>query len=74
MHSADIMDNASQSVIDFENYCIQNHKSKQSTYSDTAKSVLYCVDCDTKIPEKRKQAIPNAIRCVKCQEIYDQDN
>jgi len=74
MQSADIMDNASQSVIDFENQCIRAHQSKQAIYSDTAESVLYCVDCDVKIPERRKQVLPKAIRCVRCQEIYDQGN
>ena len=74
MQSADIMDNASQSVIDFENHCIRAHQSKQAIHSDTASSVKYCIDCDCEIPERRKQAMPKAIRCVRCQEIYDQDN
>ena len=74
MYSADIVDNASQSVIDFENHCIQQHQSKQNAHSSTAESVLYCVDCEVKIPDRRKQVLPKAIRCVRCQEIHDQDN
>lgn len=74
MHAADIMDNVSQSVIDFENHCILMHKSRQEVTSYTAESVIYCIDCECKIPERRKQVLPKAIRCVKCQELYDQDN
>lgn len=32
---------------------------------------LTCEDCDTEIPERRRQQMPNATRCVKCQEIVE---
>lgn len=33
--------------------------------------VRRCVDCDIIIPKARLAIIPGAIRCVKCQEIYE---
>lgn len=30
-----------------------------------------CEDCGQKIPEARLQAEPTAVRCVRCQELYE---
>ena len=30
-----------------------------------------CIDCDEPIGEKRKQAVPWAVRCIKCQTAYE---
>lgn len=30
-----------------------------------------CIDCGEEIPEARREKMPNAIRCVSCQDIYD---
>jgi len=30
-----------------------------------------CVDCDAVIPKERLEAEPTALRCVRCQEIYE---
>lgn len=30
-----------------------------------------CVDCDAVIPKLRLEAEPTALRCVRCQEIYE---
>ena len=32
---------------------------------------LFCIDCERKIPKKRRQAVPGCERCVKCQEIFE---
>lgn len=32
----------------------------------------YCVDCEQKIPVKRLEKIPTALRCVECQTIFEQ--
>jgi len=29
-----------------------------------------CVDCGVEIPAERKRILPNAVRCVPCQEAY----
>ncbi len=31
----------------------------------------YCIDCDEKIPDARKNIYPSCCRCVKCQEDYE---
>jgi DnaK suppressor protein len=31
----------------------------------------YCMDCGEKISEERLKAMPNAIRCIKCQQIHE---
>lgn len=30
-----------------------------------------CVDCNGVIPEQRLMAVPNALRCLECQEEYE---
>lgn len=30
-----------------------------------------CVDCGEPIPAGRRRAMPNAERCVKCQEVFE---
>lgn len=32
-----------------------------------------CVDCEEDIDERRLKAVPEAARCISCQEIYDRD-
>lgn len=34
-------------------------------------SLTECEDCDVKIPEARRQAVPGVRRCVACQEAED---
>ena len=31
-----------------------------------------CIDCGEPIGEKRKQAVPWAVRCIKCQTAYEE--
>ena len=31
-----------------------------------------CIDCDEPISEKRKQAVPWAVRCIKCQTALEE--
>ncbi|MFO7304011.1 MAG: TraR/DksA family transcriptional regulator [Gammaproteobacteria bacterium] len=31
----------------------------------------YCSDCDQEIPWERLRAEPTAVRCVRCQELYE---
>jgi phage/conjugal plasmid C-4 type zinc finger TraR family protein len=33
--------------------------------------VRLCLDCEKQIPQKRLDAVPDALRCVKCQPDYD---
>jgi phage/conjugal plasmid C-4 type zinc finger TraR family protein len=38
------------------------------------KSLKHCEECDAKIPEARRKAVPGVRLCVPCQEIRDQEN
>ena len=31
-----------------------------------------CIDCGEPIGEKRKQAVPWAVRCIRCQTAYEE--
>jgi phage/conjugal plasmid C-4 type zinc finger TraR family protein len=31
--------------------------------------ILNCIECDIKIPEARKKAMPSAVKCIDCQEL-----
>lgn len=35
------------------------------------KGQLDCEDCGEEIPEARRKALPSAIRCIKCQSIFE---
>ena len=37
------------------------------------KSLKHCEECDAKIPEGRRKALPGVRLCVPCQEAHDQD-
>jgi len=37
-------------------------------------SLKRCEECDSKIPEARRKAIPGVRLCVPCQEIRDQED
>lgn len=34
---------------------------------------VFCEDCGVRIPEARLNAIPNAIRCIHCQSLYEEN-
>lgn len=36
-------------------------------------SLEYCENCDAKIPEARRQAVPGVRLCVNCQAEHDQE-
>lgn len=35
-------------------------------------SLLYCEECDVKIPEARRRAIVGISLCIKCQSIFEE--
>jgi len=37
-------------------------------------SLTHCEECDTEIPQKRREVIPGVRLCVKCQEVIDNEN
>lgn len=64
---------------DLENECFvtsalyAQHKQREKTnpQTSTENSVRYCVDCGEPIPAARLNAVPNAIRCVECQRLFE---
>lgn len=30
---------------------------------------IYCIECGDEIPEERRNAMPNCVRCVTCQDL-----
>lgn len=34
----------------------------------------FCDDCDNEIPEARRKVYPSAIRCVRCQTIFERSH
>lgn len=36
-------------------------------------SLQYCAECDTPIPEARRQALPGVRLCVSCQSVHDKE-
>ena len=36
-------------------------------------SLKHCEECDAKIPEARRKAVPGVRLCVACQEAHDRD-
>lgn len=43
------------------------NKLHQVTKSQMPNDVTECIDCGEDIGEKRKQVLPHAVRCIKCQ-------
>lgn len=44
-----------------------------SQYMQHATSAYFCVDCDERISEARRQAYPGVQRCVECQEDFERE-
>ncbi len=38
------------------------------------KSLTHCEECNTAIPEARRNIIPGVRLCVQCQEVHDQNH
>jgi phage/conjugal plasmid C-4 type zinc finger TraR family protein len=36
-----------------------------------AASKLFCVECEERIPNERRVAVPGCLRCVDCQEFFE---
>ncbi len=37
-------------------------------------SLKHCEECDAKIPEARRKALPGVRLCVPCQEVHDRED
>lgn len=55
------------------NALYNHHKQREQTnhHASSEDKVRYCVDCGKPIPAARLKAVPEAIRCVECQQILE---
>ena len=60
----DIIDRANDEA---QRWLSQIAKTHHNATDDTE-----CIDCDEPIGEKRKQAVPWAVRCIKCQTALEE--
>lgn len=44
---------------------------KNAATHTTPNDITECVDCGKPIGEKRKQALPHALRCIVCQQTFE---
>ena len=53
---------------------LAHHRAQQTSHTHTHHGeVRYCIDCGAKIDPRRLDAVPNAVRCVRCQSEYEQN-
>jgi phage/conjugal plasmid C-4 type zinc finger TraR family protein len=62
----DAADEAAERIAAWNTQCLEQFRAAQA-----GPGRLTCEDCDTEIPERRRQQMPSATRCVKCQEIVE---
>jgi DnaK suppressor protein len=65
----DFFDRAQETDQRFREQALRAHFGKkvdEPLYDDKGKRV--CMDCEARIPQKRLKAMPDALRCLECQE------
>lgn len=67
---ADDVDVAQEFEMDSLNDSIKKIKDSMKAVNTN----IFCVDCDNEIPEARRKSVPNAIRCISCQEMYEKES
>lgn len=70
----DVADRADSENEHFVNNALYNqHEQREQTnhHASSEDKVRYCVDCGEPIPAARLKAVPEAIRCVECQHIFE---
>lgn len=45
---------------------------RQASHHPMANNIADCVDCGQPIGQQRKQAVPWAVRCIKCQTALEE--
>ncbi|MBM9605953.1 TraR/DksA family transcriptional regulator [Desulfopila inferna] len=66
---ADQFDRAQELDAVFREQALAIHKRAASQGTGTARTI--CVDCDEKIPQARRIAVPGCLRCVECATLYE---
>lgn len=75
---SDLLDNAHRLEEFNRNLAFKNHTAKSAkpnaeivTDVRNGKCVRVCAECDDEIPERRIVALPDAVLCVECQEVWE---
>lgn len=63
------MDTIDKANADYERWLSEQTKPK----TPPPNNIKECVDCGGEIGDKRKQAVPYAVRCVACQSEFERD-
>lgn len=72
------MDSADRAILENESfvnsalYHQRQRREKAELCHESKESVRYCIDCGKPIPAARLEAVPGALRCVKCQHLFEQ--
>lgn len=61
-----MMDTIDKATADYERWLSEQIKAKTPPPNDTTE-----LDCGGEIGEKRKQAVPYAVRCIVCQADFE---
>lgn len=62
-----MMDTIDKANADYERWLSEQTKAK----TPPPNNIKECVDCGKPIGDKRKQAVPYAVRCVACQSDFE---
>jgi phage/conjugal plasmid C-4 type zinc finger protein, TraR family len=52
---------------------LQRRLAEISRELERAADDIYCVECGEEIPEERRRLLPNATRCVDCQNMFEKN-
>jgi len=67
----DDIDRAQQLEQSHRERSIKNARIAEGHQQNKIGDRIFCIDCDTEIPDERLEASPHACRCISCQESHE---
>ncbi len=68
----DPIDRANDTAQFSNNLAIRQHRIDHALPAQlVVDGVVECIDCGDEIPAKRLSALPNCVRCIDCQTMYE---
>lgn len=71
MDACDMASHQESTTVQFLLDAHQSRMANVGTIVENAKGERCCEDCDKVIPQRRLSVLPNATRCVACQEFHE---
>lgn len=65
----DIFDRAQEADAEFRRKALEKQRRESKM---TGKSLTECIECGDDIPDSRRQACPGCMRCLDCQQAYEE--